>query len=324
MRKPTVAATILAATILVSTPSSIAVADAAEHVRNTVTDVSCAFQTAEGDVVHLYATASSQDGTSESDVFVETPDEQPVLVGDGGSAVFAPSFAANVPVYDFATGEPVGQASATATITPDGEPVVSEVRDRGGNTWTKGTMTSTEFTVAVTSVVVPGYTIMPEPGDCSGSELTFDLLTTDPDSRIYRTPDFGSATCALEGLPYGEVRLSRDVRTPVFEVVVDDGIEPMKASGVVPLNAWSGSATAPLTAVATGEPVTDLTIDVTLERAGRRGQDSATFDGVTLRVSWVPYVASIRVTTADGRTGTAACYAEDVLELLIIRPNRER
>jgi hypothetical protein len=320
MRTPTAVGAILATSILVLTPSSVAVADAAEHVRNTVTDVSCAFQTAEGDSVFLYASASSQDGTTDSAMFVETPDEQPILMGDGGSVVFGPSFAANVFLYDFATGEPVGEASVTATMAPDGEPVVSEVRDRGGNTWAKGTMTSTEFTVTVTSVNVPGYTVLPDAADCSGSELTFDLLTTDPAARIYKTPDFRSAICALEGLPYGEVRLRRDVRTPVFEVVVDDGIDPLKASGVVPLNAWSGSATAPLTSLATGEPVTDLTIEVTLERAGRRGQDSATFDGVTLRVSWVPYVANIRVTTTDGRTGTAACYAEDVLELAIIRP----
>lgn len=320
MRTPTILGGILAASILALTPSSVAVADPAEHVQDTLTDVSCAFRTAEGNYVLLFASASIKAGTSESGMLVETPDEQPILVGDGGSAVFGPSFAATVPLYDFAAGEPAGEASMTATIEPIGGPVVSEVRDRGGNTWTKGTMTSTEFTVTVTSVDVPGYTVLPEAGDCVGSELILDLLTTDPASRIYTTPDFGSADCVLEGLPYGEVRLSRSLRTPVFEVVVDDGIEPLKASGVVPLTGWSGSATAPLNSLVTGEKVTDLTIDVTMERAGRRGQDSATFDGVTLRVSWVPYIAHIRVTTADGQTGTAACYAEDVLERSIIRP----
>lgn len=201
-----------------------------------------------------------------------------------------------------------------------GEPEVIEVRERSGNAWTKGTVTVTEFAVETISVVVPGRTAVADPNVCTGSELIFDVISRKPTARIFRTPSFASQICALNGIEDGEVRLSQGVRNPLIEVVIDDVEEPLKVAGNISLRGWSGSATADLNSLMTGEKVADLTIDVTLQRDGKRGQETFTGDGVTLRVSWVPHRALIRVTTSDGRTGTAECYTEDVLEMAIIRP----
>lgn len=296
-----------------------ALAGPAERIDNTVIDVSCVFATDEGDFVYLIASGSEEG--SGSSMFVESPDGEIVLVGDGGSASFGPEFSATVSLHDGTTGEPAGEATVEATMTPLGDPVVNEVRERDGNQWTRGTVTITEFAVDATSVVVPGYSVQPDPLACAGDEVVFDLFTTNPAARVSRYADFGSDICALEGIPGGEVRLSRELREPVFEVVIDAGIEPLKAEGTLALSGWSGTQTAPLESVFTGEVVGDLTIDVTLKRAGQRVSEVITFDGITIRFSSVSYIAAISVTTPDGRTGVTQCRAEDVVEQLMIAPH---
>jgi hypothetical protein len=122
------------------------------------------------------------------------------------------------------------------------------------------------------------------------------------------------------GLPDGAVRLTGQPRAPLFEVVIDDGVDPLKASGIVELHGWSGSTTAPLLSLIRAEQVADLTIGVTLNRIGDRVHESVREGGVTERVSVVSYLATITVDTSDGRSGTAECFAEEIT-VKIIRPD---
>lgn len=322
MQKRAALGAVLAAAAMATTVAApAAVAGPAERIETTAVDVSCVFSTSEGDLVFFFA--SDVNGEAGSGMFVESPDGEFILFGEGGSATFGPEFSATVLMYDVVTGEPVGEATVEATVTQLGEPVVEEIRHRDGNRWTKGSFTLTEFAVAATAVDVPGYTIEPAPEACSGSEFIFDVLTTNPAARVQQISDYESEICQLEGLPDGEVRLSRDIRTPVFEVVIDDGVEPLKASGDLDLRGWSGSATAPLVSLFTDEVVSDLTIDVTLKKAGQRDHEFVTFNGVTMRISWVPYIASISVSTSDGLAGTAECYSEHIVERIIVRPHQD-
>lgn len=314
-------AVLAAASIATMVAAPAAVAGPAERIESTVIDVSCVFSTSEGDLVFFFA--SDVNGEAGAGMFVESPDGEIILDGDGGQATFGPEFSATVMMHDSVTGEPVGEATVAATMTKLGEPTVEEIRDRDGNRWTRGSFTVTEFVVSTTSVDVPGYTVEPDAEACGGSEFTFDVFTTNPAARVQQILDYESEICQLEGLPDGEVLLRGDLRTPVFEVVVDDGVEPLKASGEIDLRGWSGSATAPLVSLFTDEVVSDLTIDVTLARAGQRQQESVTFDGMTMRISWVPYIASISVSTSDGLAGTAECYSENIVEKIIVRPHQD-
>jgi hypothetical protein len=99
-----------------------------------------------------------------------------------------------VTLVDFSTGEQVGDATVQATLTL-GDPQVEVVRERNGNSWTRGTVTSTEYAVDVTSVTVPGYTVLPEADDCNGNRIAFDLRTTNPSAQIFYDTRFGSAIC---------------------------------------------------------------------------------------------------------------------------------
>jgi hypothetical protein len=129
-----------------------------------------------------------------------------------------------------------------------------------------------------------------------------------------------SAICPLDGLPDGAVLLDDDLRAPEFTVVIDDGVDPLKALGQLSLPGFSGSATAPLVSLTTGEPVADLTIHVTLKRIGKPVHESIREGRVTQRFSTVPYLAAITVDTSDGRSGTAECVAAAFTEKTIIRP----
>jgi hypothetical protein len=202
-----------------------------------------------------------------------------------------------------------------------GDPQVEVVRERNGNSWTRGTITSTEYAVDVTSVTVPGYTVLPEADDCNGNRIAFDLRTTNPSAQIFHDTRFGSAICPLDGLPDGAVLLSGELRTPRFEVVIDDGVDPLKAAGELTLHGFSGTTTVPLLSRITGEPVADLTIRVTLNRIGKRVHESVREGRVTVLISSVSYLASITVDTTDGRSGTTECFAEEVTAKTIIRPS---
>lgn len=301
---------------LVATPAAVAAPPTRTEL--TVDDLSCVFNTQEGDSVFFFASGS--DGSAGSGMFVESNGEV-ILDGQGGSAVFGPIFSATVTLVDPATGQPVGDATVEATLTPVGEPQVEQVRDRNGNSWTTGTVTTIDYAVHVTSVTVPGYTVLPEADDCDASQIAFDVRTTNPSAQILHIADFGSDICPLEGLANGEVRLSgNEVRAPVFEVVIDDGVNPLKARGELTLHGWSASATVPLLSLVTEEPVADLTIDVTFNRIGQRTRESVREGDVTVRLSLTSYLASITVTTSDGRSGTAECPAIAIMEKIINRP----
>jgi hypothetical protein len=203
-----------------------------------------------------------------------------------------------------------------------GEPQVEEVRERNGNSWTTGSVTSNDYAIEVSSVSVPGYSVLPQADDCDGSQLAFDLRTTNPSAQVLSSATFGSDICRLEGLADGAVLLAeQDVRAPRFEVVIDDGVDPLEASGIVELHGWSGSTTAPLVSRMRGEQVADLTIGVTLNRIGDRIHESVRDGDVTERVSVVSYLAAITVDTSDERSGTADCFAEEITGKTIIRPD---
>jgi hypothetical protein len=292
-----------------------------ERIVNTISDVSCVFETAQTDLVYFGATAS--DFGSGSFMFVETLDFDMVLNGESGTAVFGEdgSFSAEVELFSVSTGEPVGTATVEAVRTAVGEPVTEEVRGRSGNSWEeKGTVTTTDYVVEVTSVTVPGYDVLIGDDDCTSQDLAFDVRSTNPAATIYRDSGFESDICRLDGLEFGEVMLDGSLRDPAFQVVIDDGVNPQEAEGTIPLRGGSGEATTQLVDLVTGEPIGNLTISVDLARNGTRQIETESFEGITSRMARTYYLATITVTTDDGRSGTAVCPAVEFTETIIIRP----
>ena len=206
-----------------------------------------------------------------------------------------------------------------------GVPVREEIRVRSGNTWTKGTVVVTDYRVTVTAVsvpgYVPGYTVRVGDDDCTSEDSAFDIKSTNPRARIYSDYDFQSADCRLAGLPNGEVRLSGERREPTFEVVVDDGVNPLKASDELRLRGGTGDASAPLIDLGSEQAVATVPINVDLTKLAGRKQESETFDGITLRSVVVPYRTTI--TVSDGRSGVAHCPAVYVTEKIIMRPGTD-
>jgi hypothetical protein len=314
-------AAVLTAVLLGGIAAPAADAAAPERIQNTVDELSCVFETQQGAVVFFFASADRSG--SGSGMFVEGSNGDLLLNGVGGTASFGPAFAAAVGLIAFPSGDPAGTAVVEAILTPAGEPQVEQVRERNGNSWTRGTVSTADYVIDPTSVTVPGYTVVPQADDCTGSRIVFDVFTTNPQAGVYSDTTLGSAICDLAGLADGQVRLSGTARLPFFEVVIDDGTDPQKASGELNLHGQQGVTTAPLIALTTGEPVADLTIRVSLQRIGTRQHEQVHDDGILQRVSFVPYTATITVTTSDGRSGTTQCYAEAVTEKIIIGPQAD-
>ena len=292
-----------------------------EHIVNEMTDLSCVFETAETDLVFFGASASS-DGSG-SFMFVETLDYELVMEGFGGTASFGDdgSFSAEIELISASTGESVGTASVEGVRTQTDDPVTEEVRGRSGNSWEeKGTITTTDYSVEITSVSVPGYDVLLGDDDCTSQDLVFDVRTTNPSAQIHRDSGFSSEICELEGLDFGAVLLDGDLREPMFQVVIDDGVNPQESEGTISLRGGSGEATTELIDLVSGEPIADLTISVDLARSGTREMETESFDGITIRTSRTNYIATIEVTTTDGRSGTAECSAMAFTESIIMRP----
>ncbi|MEU4604145.1 hypothetical protein AB0F43_14290 [Kribbella sp. NPDC023972] len=307
--------------LLVAAPT--ASADSPTRILNTITSVSCVFETARGDYVFFGATANTLDAASGSYMFVETADYDMVAEGWEGTAVFAGdgSFAADVELLDSDTEEPLGLASVEATRTLLAAPVTEDLQERSGNSWTIGTVTTTEYRVDVGSATMPGQTVLAGDDDCISEVITYDVMTTNPAAAISSDSDFESAICDLEGLPNGQVALSQDRPGVRYDVVIDDGVNPQEAEGVLNLPGRTAGGTSPLIDHVTGQQIGELTINVELRRIGARSQQSDTFDGITERGVVVPYLATITVSTSDGRSSVARCYAEDYTSKLIVRPS---
>jgi len=226
-----------------------------------------------------------------------------------------------VDLISVASGQPVGTATVEGIRTVVGDPVLEEVRGRSGNSWEeKGTVTTTDYQVEVTSVTVPGYDVQVGADDCTSQDLAFDVRTTNPEAVVYRDSGFDSEICQLAGLEFGEVRLSGSGRDPVFEVIIDDGVNPQKASGTISLRGGSGEATAELIDLITEEAIGELTISFDLARTSTRELETETFDGITVRSARTAYMSSITVSIDDGRSGTAECPAMAYTESIIMRP----
>lgn len=325
MNRPSPLVAALATGVLLAGVATAPTASAArsERIVNTVSDLTCVFETAEADLVFFGASGSSSSGEAGSFMFVESLDYEPVLDGWGGSAHFGEdgSFAAQVELFSVATGESVGTATVEAVRTVDGAPEVREVRERSGNSWSaKGTVTTTDYLVAVTSVTVPGYEVVGGEDDCTSQDLAFDVRTTNPEAAIYRDSGFDTEICQLEGLEFGQVLVTGSTSEPAFTVVIDDGVSPQVADGTIRLQGHSGEATTQLIDLTTEEVVADLTISVDLARSSTRQTETETVDGVTSRMARTSYVATIVVTTTDGRRGTAECSAMEYSETIIVRP----
>lgn len=284
------------------------------HNLNTVRELSCAFSTTTGESLYLQASGDSASGESGSSFFVEDGDAQVVLEGWEGTAIFGPRFTAEVTAVAPSTGEPVGTATFAAGILQS-DPVVQQVDERDGNIRTTGTITTSEFVLSDVSASAPGLSLVVDELSCTGSEITFDLRSTNPTMHVVRARDFNSDVCQVPGIPDAAVLLSGNSRrAPFAEVVIDDGTNPLEAQGDVVVRGRHGRLEAPLVEDLTGETVAQLTLRLELARAGAPSTTTGR-DGRSRVVETVtPYLAHIIVETTDGRRGEVTCAAEEEVE----------
>lgn len=288
-----------------------------ERIQNTIDDVSCAFTTAEGPTLFVFGSADS-DGSG-AGAFLEEGD-QVLLGGEGGSLTFGDRLQAAVDMRTV----PAGADAGTLTVTADlllGEPSVQQVDERSGNSWTRGTLTVQDYVITDVVADLPGYTVGIDAGSCTGQRLVFDVRSTNPAATVYRSADFGSDICAVEGLADAEIRLSGQLRDPYAEIVVDDGVEPRKAAGTLERSGGVWVATLPLTSLVTGEVDTVLSVRVDLRRGAAPSHGRVSEDGFTESFWFEPYLASISVTDAQGGTGTARCEAVNVRSHVTLAPS---
>lgn len=297
--------------VLMAGLAAPAVSTAAPHhvLKVTFDDLQCVFDTTVGDAIVFQANGDDEGATSWA--LVEDSESELLLLGEG-TATFGPSFAGDVAMFDL-RGSSAGTLSVRLRITA-GEPVIEQIEESEGNIKTKGTITTIDYAIDVTSATLPGYTIHPAPDTCSGERVTFDLQSNNPNRHVTHFDEFYSTRCDLEGIPNGWVVLGGEgIDTPEFLVAIDDPVSPLRADGELSTKGGaktrSGAATVPLVDLSTDTQVGDLSLTLKLTRVGQQRSQRFVEGDMTDFVRWTPYDAFIEVATTDGRVGRVHCPA---------------
>lgn len=288
-----------------------------ERTQNVVDSFSCVFATEEGPTVFFFGESST--AGSGSAAFVEG--DGVYLEGWEGTVVFGDgTLTAAVDLATVPEDEPRGTVSVSARTTLGGA-TVEEVDDRSGNTWTRGTITTADYTFDDVVLGIDGFTPIVDDMTCSGERITFDVRSTDPASRVYRDARLDSLPCAIEGMPDAELLLSGSTREPFLEIVFGaQGDDPHKAQGVLERVGASWSASLALIQLVTGEQADTLDVAAEMSIAGAPVRERLS-EGGFAEMAWVlPYEVHYRIVTADGTELTAHCDAILVRSRVTISP----
>lgn len=275
--------------------------------------VSCVAALGGGQTLFLFGSGTTDGAEGGIGAFVEAADGSLVAEGQATDFAFGSTFHAVV-----------GLGSASFAVEADvtrGPSTTEVVEERDGNSWTKGTASHADVTFTGTTASYDGRALELGEGACSGEINGFDVRSTNPSATISSSRDFGSEICDVDGLTDGQVRLSGVLPQVYAEVVLDHGGEDVeKAQGEILVRGGRGALTTDLVDLFTGETRTRAQIDLRLERSGRTAREVVTDGRAVERRSVTPYTASVSVTTADGRHGTARCAAVAVSTQLRIAP----
>lgn len=300
--------------VLAASMAAPASAKPLTRFQNTVDDFSCVFATQEGPTVFFYGDASS--AGSGSAAFVEGEDLY--LEGWEGTAVFGNgTLTAAVELKQ--DGVPFGDLAVSAA-SELGTPRVEKVQERVGNKWTRGTITTSDYTFSNVVVSIDGFTPIIEDTSCAGQRTVFDLVGNDPAVHVYGDSAWISEPCAIAGMADAELLLSGQPRKPYLEVVIGaQGTDPAKAQGQLERSGSAWRASLPLIALATEEQVDTLGATVTFTRTGKTTRERTSEDGFTEAVWRTPYRVSYRLVTTAGTVLTAQCQATRVRTLTKVK-----
>jgi len=301
-----------AALLAVATPAD---AGAPTRVNAEYWGVSCVADLGEGQTLFLFGGGTTDGSDGGVGAFVEDAAGSQVAEGQATSFAFGSSFSTTIEL-----GSKTFEVSAPATPGPS---VTEQVNDRDGNSWTKGSTSHADVALTGATATYGGNPVQLTDTSCTGELNAFHVRTTNPAASIHASSDFASDICAVDGLADGQVRLSGALPDAFVEVVLDHGGEDVeKAQGDLRVTGGRGTLRTDLVDLFTGDVRTRATIGLALERSGKTVREVVSEDGSTQRQSVTPYRATIAVSTADGRHGTASCAAVAVTTQLRVQPTR--
>jgi hypothetical protein len=293
-----------------------ATADAPTRIDAEYWGVTCVYALDGGSTVFLFGSGTTDGSEGGVGAFVEGSDGSLVAEGFTPDFTFGDSFATSLDL----DGTPF---SIAADVTA-GEAETTPIRERSGNSWTRGTTTVASLDVDTTSASYGGQQVDLSGGSCDGEITAFDVFTTEPAGTVYRDRDFDSEICDVEGLPDAQVLVSGTLPNAYVELVLDHGGENVeKAAGEVTLRGGEGTLVTEVYDVFTGDERTTATISVALERAGRRMQQVDRAEGFVERTTRTPYREEITVSFADGRAGTVTCFGVASTSHVKIAPHQD-
>ena len=300
-----VAAT-LATALLVATTSSPASATAPTRIDTAYWGIECIVPVADGGTLYLYGGGSLDAADGGFGAFIEDAEGRTVAESVPGDVPLA--YGDHVTTAITLVGDAGSQVLDLSAGLSAGEAVVSDVRERSGNSWTRGTTSEAALTVDPVTVSLDGDPLDTGSGWFSGTVDAFDIVTTEPNRTVYTDRGLDSEICDVAGMPETQVRVSGPWPEVVVEVVVDHGHgEADKASGVVDLRNGKARLATDLVDFWTGAKVTDLVVTLSGSRGTGSTRETWSGDGITESTRVTPYDLTVGISTQDGRKGSVVC-----------------
>ena len=296
----------LATALVVATTAAPASAKAPTRIDTAYWGIDCILPVADGGTLFLYGGGSVDTADGGIGAFIEdaegrtvaesVPGDVPVAYGDHVATAVTLVGDAGSQVLDLSAGLSAGEA------------VVSDVHERSGNSWTRGTTSEATLTVDPVTVALDGVALDTGSGWCSGTVTAFDIVTTEPNRTVSTDRGFDSEICDVAGMPETQVRVSGAWPEVVVEVVVDHGNGTAdKASGTVDLRSGKARLATDLVDFWTGAKVTDLVVTLAGSRGTGSTRETWSGDGITESTRVTPYDLAIGISTQDGRKGGVVC-----------------
>lgn len=301
------------AAVLAAAPAT---ADAPTRIDAEYWGVTCVYALGGGNTAFLFGSGTTDGAEGGVGAFVEASDGSQVAEGFTPEFTFGDTFEASLDL-----------AGTTLSISADvtaGDPETTPIRERSGNSWTRGTTAVAALAVETTSASYGGQQVDLAGGSCDGEITAFDVFTTEPAGTVYRDRDFDSEICSVAGLPDAEVLVTGILPNAYVELVLDHGGEDVeKAQGEVMLRGGRGTLVTDVYDVFTDQKRTTATISIALERAGRMTSQVDRSEGFVERTTHTPYTEKITVNLADGRSGTATCFGVASTSHVKLAPHQE-
>ena len=282
-----------------------------------IKSVDCLVYDSEGREGEFFLGDSQNSGPNAS---IYLPTAEGWVMGGGTPTWGADTWSVDLVLAD-PEGNDAGRSHVWGTWELTDEVHTQSGKEHNGNSWSGGSLTSTEMNVAIEGMTVAGFEL--GKSYCSGSLIDYTYVASNPSAQVMWSRELTQIDrCEIMGPGViGEVIVGQSTEGHKVDFVVEqDGAIRFGGVAAMSLRRSYASGIAPTTA---GEyqPVGDSVVTLQLSRTGERALESERGPGLHVRRHLQFSDATVTLTLPDGTTAAGTCSVADIKEHISLTPS---